>query len=359
MTKMNSLPRIVEVRRWRGSVTVKLSNGVSMPGNTPEEIREIAEASMHSVQEVQEAIENDDDEEEEEPTEISTISEMCELLARRDISHHVEDGTVVVTGDVDVYLNSLESLNVPITFRNERCVSLRGLTSVSAPMTFANGSGVYLDGLTSVSAPMTFANEWHVSLPRLTSVSAPTTFANEWHVALPSLTSATAPMTFDNRRSVDLPRLKSLTTRGVTIELECIDSITMQVLRRTHLPDGVELLKCRYFRGGPLSKLPPCYVAKVDGYTAHGETAEKAISDARFKKLVKTLDVNELVAGIKQRCEVTFIEYRLLTGACEDGLREGLERLGLSPDTESLPLNDVVRLSRGQYGGARIAELLG
>lgn len=62
MTKMNSLPRIVEVRRWRGSVTVELSNGVSMPGNTPEEIREIAEASMHSVQEVYKAIDESENE---------------------------------------------------------------------------------------------------------------------------------------------------------------------------------------------------------------------------------------------------------------------------------------------------------
>lgn len=62
MTKMNSLPRIVEVRRWRGSITVQLSDGVSLPADTPEEIEAVAEASMHSVQEVYKAIDESENE---------------------------------------------------------------------------------------------------------------------------------------------------------------------------------------------------------------------------------------------------------------------------------------------------------
>jgi len=56
-----TFPRIVEVRRYHGAVTVELSDGVSMPADTPEEIEAIAAASMHSIHEVYEAIDDSDE----------------------------------------------------------------------------------------------------------------------------------------------------------------------------------------------------------------------------------------------------------------------------------------------------------
>jgi hypothetical protein len=70
-----------------------------------------------------------------------------------------------------------------------------------------------------------------------------------------------------------------------------------------------------------------------------------------------TVDVDELVSTIRNKGTVTSAEYRLLTGACESGLGDGLESLGLSRDTPELPLEQVLQLSRGRYGGEQIAEL--
>lgn len=57
-----TFPRIVNVRRYQGAVTVQLSDGVSLPADTPEEIEAVAEASMHSVQEVYKAIDESENE---------------------------------------------------------------------------------------------------------------------------------------------------------------------------------------------------------------------------------------------------------------------------------------------------------
>lgn len=55
---------------------------------------------------------------------------------------------------------------------------------------------------------------------------------------------------------------------------------------------------------------------------------------------------------------MTFNDYRLLTGACESGLAEGLREVGMD-GAEEMSLADALKLSRGKYGGARFAELMG
>ena len=91
-------------------------------------------------------------------------------------------------------------------------------------------------------------------------------------------------------------------------------------------------------------------------FTAHGDHLETAIRDVRFKFMQSDFDPEELVASIKSCGTITFNEYRLLTGACESGLRHGLAEAGHG-GVEEMPLSDALRLSRGKYGGEKLAEL--
>ena len=154
--------------------------------------------------------------------------------------------------------------------------------------------------------------------------------------------------------------LGSLTTpeqrySGEDVHLDVIDGYTMQ---RLSTPRGIgecEVWRAAYFNGRGDGQR--CYIARSGDYTAHGDSVATAVRDVEFKRLNDTFDESELVEQIRSKGTVTFNEYRLLTGACESGLRHGLASLGLPEDTQELPLDRVIELSAGQYGGDRIAAI--
>ena len=111
------------------------------------------------------------------------------------------------------------------------------------------------------------------------------------------------------------------------------------------------------YKTKPLVGSTASYVAKQDSYYAHGDTVEKALRDLRFKQLQADFDCEELVATIKQRGTVTFNDYRLLTGACESGLEDGLRTLGKA-GIEEMSLEEAITLSTGHYGSELFKQLL-
>jgi len=113
----------------------------------------------------------------------------------------------------------------------------------------------------------------------------------------------------------------------------------------------VELWAAQYFKGH-LDTDPRCYVAIQGKYSAHGDTAQDALRDLRFKIAQADFDCGELAETIVRRGTVKFNDYRLITGACLSGLRQGLSERGLDPDTEELPLDEVLRLCANGYGGS-------
>jgi hypothetical protein len=135
-----------------------------------------------------------------------------------------------------------------------------------------------------------------------------------------------------------------------------VDDFTMRLISSREVGD-VTLWRAQYFKGH-LDTDPKCYVAQLGDLYAHGDTADKAIRDLRFKQAQVDFDCDELVETIRERGTVKFNDYRLLTGACESGLQEGLRSLGLDPDLPELALSDALRLSKGRFGGERFAELL-
>ena len=176
---------------------------------------------------------------------------------------------------------------------------------------------------------------------------------------LGSLTTLPEGVTLSAGGSLDLDSLTSEAQRyqGKAIRLRSIDGQCTRMISSRKV-GGVTLHSAQYFRGH-LDTDRRCYVAQDGGTYAHGETAENALRDLRFKISQRDFDCDDLVATIRERGTVEFNDYRLLTGACESGLREGLRALGLDPDTEALPLTDALALSRDGYGGDTFAKLMG
>lgn len=193
----------------------------------------------------------------------------------------------------------------------------------------------------------------YVYLPSLTTMPEGVEFRNSGFVDLHSLPALPEGVEFRNGGYVDLPSLTNEVQRyhGKQIRLRNVDAFTM-LIKRERACAGFKIARARYFGGGPIEQLRPCFIASNDDFSAHGSTIAKAISDLRFKIAQVDFDKDDLIAEISSRGTVRFDDFRLLTGACSEGLREGMAQAGIDPDATELPLSDVLAKAHGPYGNA-------
>jgi hypothetical protein len=260
------------------------------------------------------------------------VDEFLSAVRRAGATYQIKDGCIIADGG-SVYLSSLTALPEGTSFTNGGDVDLSGLTALPEGTSFTNGRSVYLSSLTALPEGTSFTNGGSVYLRSLT--------------ALPEGTS------FTNGGSVDLGSLPSgeYSYQDQIIRLECVDGYTMLVNSARTMGE-YEVLSCRYFGGGDLEKLKRVYVARTGEYSAHGNTASEAIRDCRFKAMQANFDATELIETIKARGTIQFNDFRLLTGACAEGLRHGMEEVGLPADTEELPLGVALKVAHGSFGAA-------
>ncbi|QSR18447.1 hypothetical protein [Novosphingobium sp. KA1] len=260
------------------------------------------------------------------------------------------EGTTFSNGG-NVDLSSLTTLPEGTTFSNGGNVYLGSLTTLPEGTTFSNGGNVYLGSLTTLPEGTTFSNGGNVDLSSLTTLPEGTTFSNGGNVDLGSLTTLPEGTTFSNGGNVDLGSLTDeyQTYRGQRIRLKRVDGFTMLV-RSERMVGEVALYSAAYFGGGELADLKACYVAHQGEHFAHGSTVEQAMRDLRFKVMEHDFDEGELVDEIKARGTVMIEEFRLITGACEEGTRHGMAEAGLDPEANELPLATVLSAAFGHYG---------
>jgi hypothetical protein len=267
-----------------------------------------------------------------------TIEELYKLVLRQD-PEATREGREIASS-WNLYLSALTVLPEGVRLTAGGSLDLRRLTVLPEGVALSAGGALNLQSLTA--------------LPDGISLSA-----GRW-IDLSSVTTLPEGVALSARRALYLWSLQSehQVYQGRSIRLRMIDGYAMRLISSRPLPDGATLWRAQYFLGH-LDTDPRCYIAQRGDLYAHGDTAEQAVRDLRFKEASANLDTYEVVATIKARGTVTFNDYRLLTGACESGLREGLRSLGVDPDFPEMPLADALRLSRGQYGGDRFAELMG
>ena len=112
------------------------------------------------------------------------------------------------------------------------------------------------------------------------------------------------------------------------------------------------MLDCSYFPSRERA-----FVAKRGDFNAHGNTVKEAVSDLLFKEQ-QAMDVSEHVKRVKEQGYVTPNDYRLLTGACRQGTEQFLHANGFTWE-DRLPIGEVCKLVKDQFGGSRFIELMG
>ena len=96
-----------------------------------------------------------------------------------------------------------------------------------------------------------------------------------------------------------------------------------------------------------------CYISEKDGFFAHGETIKKAISDVQFKAIADQLKKEP----IKPETIITDQYYRIITGACEMGIKSWKQSHNVKADEitakELLPILEKTNA----YGYERFKQL--
>jgi hypothetical protein len=218
------------------------------------------------------------------------------------------------------------------------------------------GGNLNLGSLTALPEGASLSAGGYLYLSSLTALPEGASLSAGGYLYLSSLTALPEGASLSAGGGLDLSSLTEERQRyaGKSIRLRTIDGLCTRLISSRKV-DGVTIWSAQYFKGH-LDSDPRCYVAQDGDFYAHGKTVEKALRDLRFKRAQANLDPEELVQEIKRRGIVTFNDYRLLTGACEEGLEVGLQALG-KEGAEEMPLDEALRLATGQYKGDQFRRL--
>ena len=98
------------------------------------------------------------------------------------------------------------------------------------------------------------------------------------------------------------------------------------------------------------------YIATEGKLSAHGYTLREAVEDLTLKKL-DNINVDEIVAQIKQTGKVTRSQYRAITGACSFGTNKFCEEHNIQ-DLEEIELNELRKILINDYGAQKFWNLI-
>ena len=100
-------------------------------------------------------------------------------------------------------------------------------------------------------------------------------------------------------------------------------------------------------------KKEDCYVAECGKFFAHGKSMKKAVEDLQFKLISEKLK-NE---PINKDTVIDIKYYRLVTGACEFGVKSFIESNGLKESYKACELLPILE-SKHAYGVEKFKSLL-
>jgi hypothetical protein len=220
------------------------------------------------------------------------------------------------------------SLPNATTFGSYCLSSNQALTEVSLPnaTTFGSYCLRYNQALTEVSLlnATTFGSDCLSSNQALTEVSLPnaTTFGSDCLSSNQALTEVSLPnaTTFGSYclsynqalTEVSLPKL------GIEQEVKNVDGFCFIVENRK-TSKGIIIYTGYNFNSSSdeLVDKTDCFVSEKDGFTAHGDTVKKSIQDLQFKIASERLKNEPIYPDTK----ITVQLYRIITGACDSGVR--------------------------------------
>ena len=111
--------------------------------------------------------------------------------------------------------------------------------------------------------------------------------------------------------------------------------------------------------------LKPCYIAKGNGYFAHGVTLQKAQA-ALKEKIINNMDIDEKIELFKQHFPNVNKKYPVsefyqwhhnLTGSCEMGRKTFASNHGIDIENDMMTVKEFIELTENAYCGEIIREL--
>ena len=98
------------------------------------------------------------------------------------------------------------------------------------------------------------------------------------------------------------------------------------------------------------------YIVKEGRLTAHGYTVREAVEDLTLKKL-DNVNIDEIVAKIKETGKVTRSQYRAITGACSFGTNKFCEEHNIQ-DLEEIEIDELRKILINDYGAEKFWKLI-
>ena len=110
--------------------------------------------------------------------------------------------------------------------------------------------------------------------------------------------------------------------------------------------------------------LSPCFIAKGNGYFAHGETAKKAC-EALEEKIFSEMDTDEAIDRFLQEFDFDkkypardfYIWHNRLTGSCEMGRNHFIAKHGIDLDQDTYTVQEFIDMTKDDYGGEIILKI--
>ena len=108
------------------------------------------------------------------------------------------------------------------------------------------------------------------------------------------------------------------------------------------------------FSAKKVNKEGQFFIVKKDDHFAHGEDLRKAFEDVKFKIIAEKLK-NE---PINEDTEITINHYRLITGACEMGVKNWMQQNNIT--VESIKAKDLFPILKksNAYGFEKFKSLI-
>ena len=110
--------------------------------------------------------------------------------------------------------------------------------------------------------------------------------------------------------------------------------------------------------------LSPCFIAKGNGYFAHGETAKEA-REALEEKIFSKMDTEEAIDRFLQEFDFDkkypardfYIWHNRLTGSCEMGRNYFIAKHGIDLDQDTYTIQEFIDMTKDDYGGEIILKI--
>ena len=266
-----------------------------------------------------------------------------------------------------VYVSENATLTAPALAKSGS-VYVRENATFTAPSLAKSGS-VYVSENATFTAP-SLAKSGYVyvrenatfTAPALVEVSCSVYVRENATFTAPALAEVSGYVYVHENATLTAPALVTIGEVGYVSEwfgykVEVFDGIGCVSVSEKQR-DGVDIRYCRSasFKDGELVG-NPYFVVSQNGFNAHGDTIESALSDLLFKQADRDVSVYKHmpIDTVKSPQEWAAI-YRVITGACSLGTAYFMKEKGELKDIYTLA--EIIEETLGAYGHERFVEVV-